>query len=262
MKLARLTCVQIEWAGQAESLLEAPLAEDRLSGSDKRILVLWILAGIVGALFAHKHFFQAFPEASVDFKVSRAEAQKRAQNFIAALGENVNGYQSTIVFDVDENAKTYLERELGLQRANQLMSGELSIWYWDVRFFRPQQEEEFLVRVSPAGQVVGYDHKIQEARAAPSFGREEASAAAESFAQSKLGVDLNQWDFLQAEANSQSTAESRGLVVYLGTQRVQGEGSAVSLGSGTARRPHWRQSTVPASAGSVVPRLRAPTFHE
>ena len=180
------------------------MAEDRLSGSDKRILVLWILAGIVGALFAHKYFFQAFPEASVDFKVSRAEAQKRAQNFIAALGENVNGYQSTIVFDVDENAKTYLERELGLQRANQLMSGELSIWYWDVRFFRPQQEEEFLVRVSPAGQVVGYDHKIQEARAAPSFGREEALAAAESFAQSKLGVDLNQWDFLQAEANSQT----------------------------------------------------------
>ncbi|MGB9430934.1 MAG: CPBP family intramembrane glutamic endopeptidase [Candidatus Acidiferrum sp.] len=180
------------------------MAEDRLTGTDKRILILWVVCGIIGALFAQKYFFRAFPEASVDFKVSRTEAQSRAKQFVEGLGGDISGYQSTIVFDVDENAKTYLERELGLQQANRLMSSELSIWYWDVRFFRAQQEEEFLVRVSPAGRIVGYDHKIEEARGAKSFNREEAIAAAETFAQSKLGEDLSQWEFLQAEANSQS----------------------------------------------------------
>src|SRR5271165_405624 len=110
-----------------------------------------MVLGIVGLVFAQRYFFQAFPEASVDFKVSRAEAQKRAKDFVEGLGENLSGYQTTIAFDVDENAKTYLERELGLKQANHLMSSELSIWYWDVRFFRPQQQEEFMVRVSPAG---------------------------------------------------------------------------------------------------------------
>jgi hypothetical protein len=180
------------------------LAEDRLTGSEKRILMLWIVCGIVGLFFAHKYFFRAFPEASIDFKVSRAEAEKRARTFVEALGENPSGYQSTTVFDVDENAKTYLERELGLQQANQLMAGELNIWYWDVRFFRPQQEEEFLVRVNPAGKVVGYDRKIPEAQAAKSFDRQQAVAAAENFAQSKLGDNLSEWDFLDAEANSQA----------------------------------------------------------
>ncbi|HKN23269.1 MAG TPA: type II CAAX endopeptidase family protein [Candidatus Acidoferrum sp.] len=180
------------------------MAEDRLTGADKRILVLWILCGIVGALFAQKYFFRAFPEASVDFKVSRAEAQSQAKQFVEGLGENLSGYQSTIVFDVDENAKTYLERELGLQQANHLMSSELSIWYWDVRFFRPQQQEEFMVRVSPAGRIVGYDHKIEEARGAKSLNREEALTAAEGFAKSKLGANVNQWEFLPAEANSQT----------------------------------------------------------
>jgi len=178
------------------------LAEDRLSGSDKRILVLWILCGIVGALFAYKYFFRAFPEASVDFKVSRSEAQARAKNFVEGLGENLADYQSTIVFDVDENAKTYLERELGLQQANYLMSSELSIWYWEVRFFRPMQQEEFRVRVSPAGKVVGYEHKIEEARAAKSFNHEEALSAADQFLRTKLSADLNGWEFLEAEANS------------------------------------------------------------
>lgn len=184
--------------------MEAPLAEERLSGSDKRILALWIVCGIVGVLFAHKYFFRAFPEASVDFKVSRTEAQSRAKQFVEGLDENLSGYQSTIVFSVDENAKTYLERELGLKQANSLMAGEVSIWYWEVRFFRPQQEEEFVVRVSPAGSVVGYDHKIEEARGAISLAREEAQIAAERFARSKLGVDLSQWEFLPAEANSQT----------------------------------------------------------
>ena len=122
------------------------MADERLRGSDKRVLLLWVLCGLIGALFAQRYFFRAFPEASVDFKVSRADAQVRAKQFVEGLGENLNGYESTIVFDVDENAKTYLERELGLQQANQLMSGQLNIWYWDVRFFRPKQEEEFLVR--------------------------------------------------------------------------------------------------------------------
>jgi hypothetical protein len=132
----------------------------RLTSSEKRALVLWVLLGIVGLVFAHRYFFRAFPEASVDFKVSRAEALARAQKFVGSLGKDVSGYQSAIVFDVDDNAKTYLEREVGLQQANRLMSSELNIWYWDVRFFRPQQEEEFRVRISPGGEVVGYSHTI------------------------------------------------------------------------------------------------------
>jgi len=175
---------------------------DRLTGSDKRALILWVVAGVAGALFASKYYFQAFPEASVNFQISREEALTRAQKFVTGLGENVGGYQSTIVFDVDDNAKVYLERELGLQLANQLMSSELNIWFWDVRFFKPQQEEEFLVRVSPAGRIVGYDHKVEEARAGPSLGQGEAQAAAKNFLSGKLGLDVRAWDYLPEEANS------------------------------------------------------------
>ena len=178
------------------------MAEERLTGSDKRTLLLWIIFGIIGALFAHRYFFQAFPEASVDFKISRPEAQKRAKDFVAGLGEKVSGYQSTIVFDVDENGKTYLERELALKKANELMSSELHIWFWEVRFFRPEQKEEYKVRVSPAGQVVAYEHTIDETKPAKSLSRDEALSAAEKFLVEKLGTDLNRWVFLPEEANS------------------------------------------------------------
>ncbi|HTB93761.1 MAG TPA: CPBP family glutamic-type intramembrane protease [Candidatus Sulfotelmatobacter sp.] len=180
------------------------MADARLTGSEKRALILWVIFGALGLLFAQRYFFRAFPEASVDFKVSRTEAQLRARNFVQGLGENVDGYQSTITFDVDENGKTYLERELGLQEANRLMSSELNIWFWDVRFFKPQQEEEYTVRVSPAGKVVAYSHKIEEARGARSLSREEALSAAQQFLQAKVGTNLDNWNFLPEEANSET----------------------------------------------------------
>ena len=179
------------------------MADARLTGPEKRALILWIICGALGLLFAQRYFFRAFPEAAVDFKVSRTEAQQRARNFVQGLGENLGGYQSTITFQVDENAKTYLERELGLQEANHLMSSELNIWFWDVRFFKPQQEEEYQVRVNPAGKVVAYSHKIEEARGAKSMSREEALSSAQQFLQTKVGANLDNWNLLTEEANSQ-----------------------------------------------------------
>ena len=178
------------------------MASERLTGSEKRELLMWVVAGIFGLFFAHKYFFQAFPEASVNFQVSREEALARAQKFVTGLGENVSGYKSSIIFDVDEEAKVYLERRLGLREANRLMSSELNIWYWEVRFFRPLQEEEFEVRVSPSGQIVGYDHKIEEARAGASLEREAAQSAVDNFLIAKLGMDLRGWDALSEESNS------------------------------------------------------------
>jgi membrane protease YdiL (CAAX protease family) len=175
---------------------------EKLTSSDKRALLFWISLGIAGVLFAQKFYFRAFPEASVNFQVSRPEALARAKTFVGSLGQNVDGYQSTAIFSVDDHAKTFLERNLGLQQANQLMSQTLNIWYWEIRFFKYQQEEEFDVRVSPAGQIVGYEHKIGESRAGAHLDRAAAQAAATTFLSSNLGVNLSDWDFLPEEANS------------------------------------------------------------
>src|SRR5215471_15250646 len=136
--------------------VEAPVAKVLLSGSEKRALVLWVLAGIVGLWYAQRHFFEAFPEASIEFKVSRAEALEQAKQFVQSLGNDTKGYRSAIAFSVNDNAKTYLEREVGLKEANRLMESEVNVWNWNVRFFKPEQEEEFLVSVSPEGNVTGY----------------------------------------------------------------------------------------------------------
>ena len=179
------------------------MSSTKLMGSEKRALLLWVLAGIVGVFFAHRYFFQAFPEASVDFKVTRPQALTRAKAFAAGLGESLDGYRSAIEFSVDENEKVYLERELGLQQANQLASSKINLWYWNVRFYKPLQEEEYEVRVSPYGQIVGYKHVVPEGRPGTTLERGAAQTLAQDFLSAKLGKQASDWTFLPEEANSQ-----------------------------------------------------------
>ena len=175
---------------------------ERLDSKDARVLLIWILAGLLGAGVAYRYFFQAFPEASVEFKVPRADALDQARQFASAQGAQLTGYDSTIVFDVDDTAKTYLEREVGLAQANRIMANNVHIWYWQTRFFRPLQKEEFDVRVDPAGGVVGYSHVLEETSPGARLERAAAQAAAESFLQDALHADLSQYDFREEEANS------------------------------------------------------------
>jgi hypothetical protein len=55
---------------------------ERLGAKDLRVLIVWILLGALGVFVAWRYFFQAFPEASINFQVSRDESLNRAKSFI------------------------------------------------------------------------------------------------------------------------------------------------------------------------------------
>jgi membrane protease YdiL (CAAX protease family) len=175
---------------------------EKLTRGDKRTLLIWIVCAAIGLGVTWHYYPRAFPEASVNFRVSRAEALDRARQFVVSQGGDLSGMRSTIIFDVDDTAKTYLEREVGLAAANQMMASGVSTWYWSVRFFRPLQQEEFTVRLDPSGRIVYYQHVVKEDAPGASLDADAARAAAEAYASNALGQDLSTYDFLPAESNS------------------------------------------------------------
>jgi hypothetical protein len=174
----------------------------RLDARDVRVLLLWLLAALAGAGVAYRYFFQAFPEAAVNFQVTRETALEQARAFVEAQGVSLADYQATIVFSVDDSEKTYLEREAGLDQANRLMSSEVNVWYWNARFFRPLQKEEFHVGVDPGGRIVGYQHTLEEAAPGAHLERAQALSRAESFLRDTLHTPLGGYTSLPEEANS------------------------------------------------------------
>jgi len=46
------------------------------------------------------------------------------------------------------------------------MGTEVEIWWWSHRWFTPLRTEELRVRVSPRGEIVGFERIVEETRAA------------------------------------------------------------------------------------------------
>ncbi len=155
--------------------------QDRFRTSDFRFLAVCAVLLVGATWFSARNFYRAFPEASIDFRVSRGEGEAMAARFLAGEGYVLGGYRQASSFNFDNNAKTFLERELGLEKANRVMGARVRLWRWSYRWFRPLQKEEFRADLTPAGELAGFAHELPEDAARPAVAEAEARARAEAF---------------------------------------------------------------------------------
>ena len=172
--------------------------KQRFTSSDYRFLAVCLALFTVATWFSVRNFHRAFPEASIDFRVNRAQGEGIAAQFLAEQGDSTAGYRGASSFTYDDAAKTFLERELGLEKANRLMGSRVRLWRWSYRWFRPLQKEEFRADVTPEGALAGFEHEIAEDAARPPATAAEARAAAEAFLRGRMHRDPSGLDFVEA----------------------------------------------------------------
>ncbi|HEY3132923.1 MAG TPA: CPBP family glutamic-type intramembrane protease [Acidobacteriota bacterium] len=170
---------------------------EKLTRTDFRTIAVAVFLGLIGLTVAIRYYWVAFPEASIDFKVSRPEIEQRAQTFIQERGFDLGPYRQLTLFRYDDTAKTYLERELGLAEANRLMSSEINVWRWKVRFFKPPEKEELIAWLDPAGNLVGFEHVVEEKAPGARLQKPQAQSVAEVFLHSRLGMNLDQYSLVE-----------------------------------------------------------------
>jgi len=174
--------------------------KERLQAADYRFIAV-CLALLAGAVwYSTGNFYRAFPEASIDFRVSRGDAQQRAGQFLAGQGYRTAGYRDASSFAFDEDAKTFLEREVGLEKANQLMGTRVRLWRWSFRWFRPQQKEEFRADITPTGDFVGFTHELPEDAARPDITADQARILAEDFLRTRAHRDPAALEFVETSS--------------------------------------------------------------
>src|SRR5664280_2446677 len=172
--------------------------KERLRASDYRFILICAALLAATTWFSVRNFYRAFPEASIDFKVSRDDARNVAAMFLSGQGYRLAGYRQAAQFTFDDQAKTFLEREAGLERANQIMGKRVRLWRWGYRWFRPLQKEEYNVEITPLGQLAGFEHELPEDAARPAATADEARGLAEDFLRTRLERDPAGLDFVEA----------------------------------------------------------------
>src|SRR3954453_3592222 len=171
--------------------------KDRLNRADYRFLAVSLPPLAATAWFSVRNFYRAFPEASIDFRVNRAGGQALASAFLGSQHYDTTAYRQASSFSFDDDAKTFLEREVGPEQANQLLGTRVRLWRWSYRWFRPLQKEEFRVDVTPRGDLAGFRHELAEDAPRPAISTDQARSRAEDFLRATMRRDPAALEFLE-----------------------------------------------------------------
>jgi membrane protease YdiL (CAAX protease family) len=203
----------------------------KLTSSHYRTIGIALAVAVVSLAVSLRYFRRTFPEASLDLRVNRGDSEPIALKFLVDRGLQLDGYHHTVIFTYNDYAKLYMERTLGLERLNQLTAGPIHLWRWSHRWFRPQQQEEFGVDVTPAGQVVNFQHSIPESQAGANLDPTRARAIAEAFLTQVMKRDLRGLEFLESQ-NNKRPARTDHVFIWKQTNLDR---TKIDLGDGSLR---------------------------
>lgn len=149
---------------------------------DSRLIGLIVAAIIAITFFLFKNH-EAFPQASIDLKLTKSQIAEMAVGYAKQFGFHKDKLIKSTTFLWDETGKTYLELELGAAKANELMRSGLPIWYWRTKLCKEYDPEQFYTCISPTGQLVSFRIDLQNDTALPSLAAPEALSVARKFAE-------------------------------------------------------------------------------
>jgi Type II CAAX prenyl endopeptidase Rce1-like len=160
-------------------------------------VILLTVLGLLLLLFSICRRNEAFPSASLDLKINKAEAIKLAQGYAETTGFTVpKNVISSTYFSSDTEASTFLEYEYPLSVANELMRQEIPIWHWKVHLL-DGQGDQLLVFIGANGSLHSFEREISKGKEAPSISHDDAKKIATDRALKEMHIDLSDWSLIE-----------------------------------------------------------------
>ena len=173
--------------------------DDRLHARDYRFVLICLAVCALSLWIGIRYFYRAFPEASIEFRVTKDTSLPIAERFLAAQGISRRDYRHAAAFRYDDETKVFLERELGLEKANALIGKNLKLWRWAHRWYRPLQKEEIRAEVTTRGEVASFIHLLPEDAPGADLPPDAARAIAESFLALEIRQPLDRLVFVDSQ---------------------------------------------------------------
>ncbi len=158
---------------------------------NKRLEWLILLVLAAAGIFAWCRF--ALPRfQSIDLSVHQTRAVEIARAYLRdKRGIDPGAFRTAVAFSVDEDTDRYLQRTLGPGKAQALIKKlKFDLFFWTVRFFQEKQKEEYKVAISCAsGEVIGFNHIIEDTASRPLLEKDGSRALALDFMKITYGFD-------------------------------------------------------------------------
>ena len=170
--------------------------DEKLISKDFRFILVCVIICLISLFIGIKYFYKAFPEASIDFKVTQKGSLPLASDFLNSERLNSEGFKHKAIFTHDDVAKVFLERELGLEKANKIMGSQVKLWRWSHRWFKPLQKEEYKIDVTTRGEIAKFEHLLPEEAEGENLSKEDAQSIAEDFLVNRMEKNPDSLNFV------------------------------------------------------------------
>ncbi len=154
---------------------------------------------------------KALPTIALKQELTRETAIARARAFADTRGLAVADARVAVRFERDGETQTFIELEAGGKPAvnAEVNRGDVALFSWIVRFFRPGDPREIRVTLAPDGRVIGFRRTLADADARPALDSAQASVLTDSVRTAWLGLDAAKW---RAVSTSTETVQPSGRV--------------------------------------------------
>lgn len=205
--------------------------------SNRNIIIFSAIISILVLIYGIFNFYSAFPEIAINFSLSRKATIATARDFLIGRHFDLADYHETIKFTYDNQAKLFMEKELGVKRTVEMTQDSIDVWYWRVRFFKPLEKLEYTVNVDPRGRVIGFQRQMLEAVDGPILEAEAAQILGEAFITGPMGENLTAWELVETDSYDRPnrrdhcfTYKLKGLITHGATYRMEVEVQGAEVG--------------------------------
>ncbi|MFN3422002.1 MAG: CPBP family intramembrane glutamic endopeptidase, partial [Armatimonadota bacterium] len=136
-------------------------------------------------------------------QVNRNEAKQIAAEFLRRKGVNVEQYRTATKFladlDYDDHEAAYILEHADRTTLHRLWLEYLPFAFWQVRFFKPMEREEWFVSVRVDGRLIGHWHKVPEEAKGAQLTKFQAQKQGETYLR-ELNIDLSKWKLVEADS--------------------------------------------------------------
>lgn len=235
--------------------------KNRFTRNDVVILTLAIIGILIYILFYH----QTFPSAGLYLKKSSEEIEAIAFQKIEQLGFNVSGFDRSLRFRQDRQQLKYLGKRFGSERANELMREHIPVYYWEVRWKKPENfldriksEDEkgnvtiqfnhsteenasvqFNTSLSTTGDIISFEAVFEKDVKTDSMSKSEAIQRAEMLLQIMEGDSSGNYQFYKHSGDSIHT------IIYKRSDAFLGENVQIDISLAGSNLTEYRKSFNP-----------------
>lgn len=160
--------------------------------------------GTIGLLLFIALYPYALPSASIHLSLSRNEIRRIARAFLSEHHLQVQNMKEAVLFTADDDASVFLQKVIGLEKTNQVQNPEqdvfVPLFFWDIRYFKPLQKEEYKLSIMPNGKIIRFLHLLPEEEAGAKYPQSEAQRKALEFLTKEMAFSPSEYDLVKASS--------------------------------------------------------------